>query len=397
MALKTIKVNKKNIESFSSSKEEWLKVENEKYLFIRVRGSNNKKYYFVKTRDGRRHKEMIGDALSLHKEMAVKRCNELSSQIDLGKYAKRLDINRFTVKNLCEQYIKDRNLSAFTKRDYKRFIGLVEKHGLSSIPWANLDNELISSFYNKIKVGKGTTANYCMRFLHAVGREVLEDHPDIFYKNPIISIKKKKKIRSVNARDIYLKDYQIKLFLEELEKCKSKIAKSYIQFLLLTGLRRTEAINLKWSQIDFTEKTIYFDTSKNNESKIIPVSSKALEVLKELVKDNRSEYVFSYLDKNNKVQRYLNPDKAIRNIAKRLDVPVRLHDLRRTFATYMDNLGCPMSSIKTLMGQKVYDVTNVHYVRKHKAVLFQWLEKYAEFIYADNKIIKVDFSRVGSK
>ena len=29
--------------------------------------------------------------------------------------------------------------------------------------------------------------------------------------------------------------------------------------------------------------------------------------------------------------------------------------------------------------------------------LFQWLEKYAEFIYADNKIIKVDFSRVGSK
>lgn len=389
--MKTIKVNKKTIEALSSLKEEWFKVENEKYLFIRVRDLHNKKYYFLKTRDGRRHKEMIGDALSLHKELAVKRCNELSSQIDLGKYAKRLDINRFTVKNLCEQYIKDRNLSDLTKRDYKRFIGLVEKQGLSSIPWVNLDNEIISNFYNKIKVGKGTTANYCMRFLHAVGREAMEDHPDIFYKNPIISIKKKKKIRSINARDVYLKDYQIKSFLEELEKCKSKIAKSYIEFLLLTGLRRAEAINLKWDQIDFTEMTIYFGTSKNNEPKIIPLSSKALSILKQLKKVKCGEHVFSYLDKDNKVQRYLNPDKAIRNIAKRLKVPVRLHDLRRTFATYMDNLGCPISSIKTLMGQKVYDVTNVHYVRKHKVILFQWLEKYAEFIYSENKVIKIDF------
>ena len=396
--LQRIKLNKKTLEAlYSKKKEERFKVENEKYLFIRIRNNDNKKYYFVKTRDGRRHKEMIGDIRSMHKDLAIKKCNELSTQIDLGKYTKRFDINRFTTKNLCSQYIKDRNLSSFTRRDYTRFLRLLDQHSLSSIPWINLDNDIVSNFYNRIKVGKGTTANYCMRFLHAVGREAMEDHPDIFYKNPILSIKKKKKIRSITVRDVYLKDYQIEKFLIELNKCKSEIAKSYIEFLLLTGLRRSEAINLKWQQIDFKDRTMYFDISKNNESKLIPLSSKSLQILKKLEINKCGEYVFSYLDGAKKSQRYLHPDKTIRNLAKKLDVPIRLHDLRRTFATYMDNLGCPISSIKTLMGQKVYDVTNIHYVRKHKDILLQWLEKYVEYIYADNKIIKVDFQKANTR
>jgi len=36
-------------------------------------------------------------------------------------------------------------------------------------------------------------------------------------------------------------------------------------------------------------------------------------------------------------------------------------------------------------------------VRKHKYILLQWLEKYVEYIYADNKIIKVDFQKANTR
>lgn len=394
--IKKILITKKNLIGlkWSGLGDDWYRAGDEKYLYVRVRSNSNKKYYFVKTRDGKRYKEMIGDVISLHRDLAVSKCYELSSQVDLGNYTSRKDISKFTVSYLANSYLDGGIYSSFTKRDYLRFIKLFNEYHFGSIPWVNLDSDHLNNFYNKIHKGKGTTANYCMRFLHAIGNYAMDEHPEIFNRNPIKSIKKKKRIRAITVRDNYLKQSELKPFIDQIHKCKSIIASSYLEFLLLTGLRRTEAINLKWDQIDFHNKHIYFDVSKNGESKLIPLSERTLKLLKNIKNQSiGTEYVFSYIKPNGEVQKYQYPDKVIKLISNRLGIDIRLHDLRRTFATYMDNLGCPLSTIKTLMGQKLKDVTNVHYVRKHQDILIQWLEKYSDYLYAEDKIIKINFNQ----
>ena len=77
-------------------------------------------------------------------------------------------------------------------------------------------------------------------------------------------------------------------------------------------------------------------------------------------------------------------------ITKKIGIECSTHDLRRTFATHMDTIGCPQSSTKVLMGQKVTDVLNKQYVRKNRVVLKLWLEKYYDFLTMTKKVVSID-------
>lgn len=63
-----------------------------------------------------------------------------------------------------------------------------------------------------------------------------------------------------------------------------------MKFLTNTGLRRSEAIDLKWTDIDDKSGFIHIRMSKNGHSRTIPLESEAHEVLKNLKR--RSAYVF---------------------------------------------------------------------------------------------------------
>lgn len=79
-----------------------------------------------------------------------------------------------------------------------------------------------------------------------------------------------------------------------------------IVILLETGLRRGELLGLKWSDIDFLNKTISVNKSvayakngkttinppKKDSYRINPLSNKAIKVLKSIKKHPNSEYIF---------------------------------------------------------------------------------------------------------
>ena len=55
-----------------------------------------------------------------------------------------------------------------------------------------------------------------------------------------------------------------------------------INFYLITGLRKSELVNLTWDQVDLNKKRIRFkeDEHKNEEFAYIPLNNKAIEILK---------------------------------------------------------------------------------------------------------------------
>jgi integrase len=109
-----------------------------------------------------------------------------------------------------------------------------------------------------------------------------------------------------------------------------------VRLLLLTGQRRNEIGHLQWSEIDLTRKLIVLppERVKNGRQHEVPLSRQALAIIERQPHRNSSPFLFS--DK----QGFENWDGAKAGLDKRVDIaPWRLHDLRRTCATMLGELG----------------------------------------------------------
>jgi integrase len=107
-----------------------------------------------------------------------------------------------------------------------------------------------------------------------------------------------------------------------------------IYLLLLTGQRRNEIGQLMWSEVDFDARLIRLppERTKNRREHVIPLSDRAIEILRVKSLDCFGENgrVFSRFDWGREKARF---DKALK-IA-----PWRIHDIRRSVATWLGELG----------------------------------------------------------
>lgn len=132
--------------------------------------------------------------------------------------------------------------------------------------------------------------------------------------------------------------------------------------LLYTGLRRSEAATLKWSDIDFKKKTYAFTPEKKrgerpeNDRVTMPMSKQ----LHKLLLDRKTigwenEYVFPGKYPSPHVS---NPDNWKRDIIAVSGVTWTFHDLRRTFITIAESLDIPHYALKALLNHSMgNDVT----------------------------------------
>jgi integrase len=118
-----------------------------------------------------------------------------------------------------------------------------------------------------------------------------------------------------------------------------------VRLLLLTGQRRNEIGRLQWGEIDLATKIIVLapERVKNGREHCIPLSSQALAILHGLPRRNSSDFLFG--------ERGFNDwDRPKRRLDPRLGMaPWRLHDLRRTAATQMAELGVQPHIIEAVL------------------------------------------------
>ena len=56
--------------------------------------------------------------------------------------------------------------------------------------------------------------------------------------------------------------------------------KPLVEFAVETAMRRGELLSLRWSDIDFNERVAHLQITKNGEGCYVPLSSRAIAVLK---------------------------------------------------------------------------------------------------------------------
>jgi integrase len=131
-----------------------------------------------------------------------------------------------------------------------------------------------------------------------------------------------------------------------------------IKVLLMTGQRRSEVSDMRWSEIDFESRswTIPAGRTKNKQSHTVPLSDAVLDVLRTLPRFLGSDYVFTTTGTT--------PISGFGRAKGRLFASVnapdwRIHDLRRTAASGMARLGIPPHVVEKVLNHKTGIISGV--------------------------------------
>ncbi len=133
-----------------------------------------------------------------------------------------------------------------------------------------------------------------------------------------------------------------------------------------TGMRLSELVNLKESQLDFSRQVIKV-LGKGNKERVVPVGEDLVKQLKDYREAKRKELegpdaTYLFVLKNGKkvyskyvylaVKKYLS---AVTTLNKRSP-----HILRHTFATHLTNNGADLNAVKELLGHSSLAATQVY-------------------------------------
>lgn len=147
--------------------------------------------------------------------------------------------------------------------------------------------------------------------------------------------------------------------------------KPVVMFALATGLRRSNILNLEWSQLDIQRKIawIHSEDAKNGRAIGAALNDTACKVLRgQIGKHNR--WVFVHMSSTVKPNGKLTPEirkmrvdgnKAWKAGLKRAGIDnFRFHDLRHTWASWLVQSGVPISAL-----QEMGDWESIEMVRRY--------------------------------
>ncbi len=181
-------------------------------------------------------------------------------------------------------------------------------------------------------------------------------------QNPATGIKKFKE----QSRDRFLSSEEMPRFFKALEQEENKTARDFFKVLLLTGVRKSNALTMRWEQVCFKEKTWRIPETKNGDPLTIPLNDYIVDLLKDRMeislndplKKSGNPWVFKG---DGKAGHLNDPKKAWRRILKNADLKdLRMHDLRRTFGSWQAALGANGYIIGKSLGHKSQQATAIY-------------------------------------
>jgi len=257
-------------------------------------------------------------------------------------------------KNSLNNYLVDLDQFFFDQDSNSSNINIKIKTYIAQLRKRNLKT---SSVNRKIS----TLKNY-LKFLHT---EKIIDQIDFQEFESLSSVKKIPKAISKS---------QIEQIFEDLKKSKQTNAGLYIlilKLIYLSGLRISEALNLKWSDINHQDNSIYVYGKGLKERKVFIINDYLVQ-LKNLEKNN--QFVFT-INKKKISTRSVN--KFLQNCYDNSLIKNKLssHIFRHSFATTMLENNADIRHIQKLLGHSSISTTEI-YTKVAKSMKKRVLDSY---------------------
>lgn len=356
---------------------------------VRITSSGAISFVFEKRINGRPRRLTIGRWPVITCEKARTRVQRLALDVMDGHdpitESKLRRANQITLQQALNTYVRERDLREATKRDINGRIKSELKDWLT-LPIKGITRSMVVSRHQRIGERSPSQANATMRYLRAILNFASEyygaaDKP-LLENNPTKRLSALKQWYRIDRRTGVIKPHDMadwwtavdglatdKLFRHGPEY------RDYFQWLILTGMRRNEALSLKWADIDFRGETVTVQLTKNHLKHTLPLTDQLLTILERRRSRSECDHVFAY--KSHPID---NLRHAMRALSKHDYPAFTPHDLRRTFATVAESLDLPSYTIKRLLNHKQGGDVTAGYVIFDIERLRSPMQRIGEFI-----------------
>lgn len=339
-------------------------------LGLRIFPSNRKAWCLsYRTTAGTKRLLSLGDYGTLTLDQARKRARRELAKVDEAsadpvaeKAARRVEAVTGSIEALFRSYVADKR----PKRS-KELLQLAERHifpRFGSRPWREVRRSEVREWHRSIAAPYA--ANRALQAFRAaiywrLWRE--DDAPGDKQtkrdtRNPCAGIE----LRPEKAR-------QVRLELTELPRLEASIdratadpyQRALFRFLLATGCRRGEALKLRWADVvlDGAGRSVKFRDTKAGDDHSVPLSAQAAALLSRLPRIYGNPHVFAGAGGHGHL---VGIDKTWRRIRESAGLPhLRIHDLRRSFGSWLGEAGFTSKQIGTVLNHRS-DITSRVYM-----------------------------------
>jgi integrase len=144
-----------------------------------------------------------------------------------------------------------------------------------------------------------------------------------------------------------------KKHVKQMTRKDTHYLRDIVECALITGMRKSELLNLKWSQI--VGNYTYLKETKTLNPRQIPINKDIANLFSRIRKRQglKSEYVFIYEGK-----RIANVQRGFETAVRRAGInDFTFHDLRHTFASYFVMRGGSLKSLQQILGHTKIETT----------------------------------------
>ena len=331
-----------------------------------------------------------GMPIDIARKEALKILSQISEGINPNNQSRDNAVKGITLSQVVSDYMRSRgtNLKENTKKGY---ISVFNNYLMDwgDLPIIEIKRGMVEERHRDITKKSETRANTVMRqlrayFNYAMGQYEDSDDNPMFTHNPVSRLTHIKAWNRETRKQTVIKNYDLKKWYEAIIELpqhqykdvyieSAEVCRDLFIFILFTGLRRREASNLKWVDIDFKDHSLTIEDTKNHEPHSLPLTPFLLEILERRKSDSLYVFQGSMPDfKSLTLDTPFNePKNQVKRVRKISGVYFTLHDLRRTFITIAESLDINTYSLKRLLNHKDqrdvtggYIITDMERLRK---------------------------------
>ncbi len=254
---------------------------------------------------------------------------------------------KHSLGDLVDRFIKHELVGKKSARDTKRQL-LWWKDEIGGYKLADVTPELLREYRDKLKKGRSaTTANRYQAALSSAFSIAVKEWGWMEH-NLMAKVKKSAEPR---GRVRFLSDKERLALLDSCKKSGSRHLYPIVVLALSTGMRQGEILGLTWDVVDLKKGHITLYDTKNSETRGVPVTGVALELLIEHSKIRRLDTNLVFPKREG--DKPADIRSAWLSALERAEIKdFRFHDLRHTAASYLAMSGATLAEIAEILGHK---------------------------------------------
>ena len=357
MTEKIIKISKRTVDAAKAANERYILWDSDlKGFGVRVEASGTKSFLVRYRHQGRRRFLSLGRFGEITPEqarlLAQKALSRVRDGIDPADQRSQ-DREAITVRSLVEQFLDDHVDKKRKPKTVIEYRSVLERYLLPKFG-SRKAQEMLRADLAKLHLSMKETPYQANRLIATVASMYSygEKHgltPENF--NPAKRIDRFGETR----RERFLSSEELGRLgqaLRELDESgRYGTAISALKFLLLTGARLREALNLKWSYVDLERGILLLPDSKTGK-KTVTLNAPSMEILVNLKakadRESFNDYVFYGARPDVPRSDLKKPWAAVTKLAVLEEL--RIHDLRHSFASVGAGAGLGLPIVGKLLG-----------------------------------------------